>query len=142
MIKLFNLDLHISVIKDIQYILKDLYTDKIEVTNWSISGHSWVFNESSVCPNIINANTWKNINKEMINDFVNNYKDFLSKFDGFIVTHTPVFCLLYETFNKPIILINSCRYEQPFSWNNDIEMWNYLNIKLKMMYDKNQLVAI
>ena len=142
MIKLFNLDLHISVIKDIQYILKDLYTDKIEVTNWSISGHSWVFNESSVCPNIINANTWKNINKEMINDFVNNYKDFLSKFDGFIVTHTPVFCLLYETFNKPIILINSCRYEQPFSWNNDIEMWNYLNIKLKIMYDKNQLVVI
>ena len=142
MIKLFNLDLHISVIKDIQYILKDLYSDKIEVINWSISGHSWVFNENSVFPDIINANTWNNIDKEMINNFVNIYKDFLSTFDGFIVTHTPVFCLLYETFNKPIILINSCRYEQPFSWNNNIDMWNYLNIKLKEMYDKNILIAI
>ena len=142
MIKLFNLDLHISVIKDIQYILKDLYENKIEVTNWSISDHSWVFNENSVCTDIINLNTFRNINKEMINNFVIRYKDFLSTFDGFIVTHTPVFCLLYETFNKPIILINSCRYEQPFSWNNNIDMWNYLNIKLKEMYDKNILIAI
>ena len=142
MIKLFNLDLHISVIKDIQYILKDLYQDKVEVFNWSISGHSWVFKEHSVMPDIINANTWKNINIDMINNFVNKYKDFLSTFDGFIVTHTPVFCLLYETFNKPIILINSCRYEQPFSWNNNISMWNYLNFKLKEMYDKKQLVVI
>jgi len=142
MVKLFNLDLHISVIKDIQYILKDLYGDKIQVTNWSISSHSWVFNESSVSPDIINSNTWKNINKEMINNFVIRYKDYLSTFDGFIVTHTPVFCLLYETFNKPIILINSCRYEQPFSWNNNIDMWNYLNIKLKEMYDKKQLITI
>lgn len=142
MIKLFNLDLHISVIKDIQYILKDLYQDKVEVINWSLSGHSWVFNESSISPDIINANTWRNIDKIMINNFVNKYQDFLSTFDGFIVTHTPVFCLLYETFNKPIILINSCRYEQPFSWNNNIEMWNYLNIKLKKMYDKNQLIAV
>jgi hypothetical protein len=102
MIKIFNLDLHISVIKDIQYILKDLYEDNVEVINWSISGHSWVFKENSVTPDIINSNTWKNINIEMINQFVHKYKDFLSTFDGFIVTHTPVFCLLYETFNKPI----------------------------------------
>lgn len=142
MIKLFNIDLHISVIKDIQYIIKHLYEDKIEVTNWSLSRHSWVFNENSVYPDIINAETWKNIDKVMIDNFVNKYKDFLCTFDGFIVTHTPVFCLLYETFNKPIILINSCRYEQPFSWNNNIEMWNYLNIKLKYMYDKNQLITI
>jgi len=142
MVKLFNLDLHISVIKDIQYILKDLYSNKIEVVNWSISSHSRLFKENSVIPDYINAQTWKNINIDMINNFVNTYKDFLSTFDGFIVTHTPVFCLLYETFNKPIILINSCRYEQPFSWNNNIEMWNYLNIKLKEMYDKNQLIAI
>jgi hypothetical protein len=142
MIKLFNIDLHISVIKDIQYILKELYLDKIKVTNWSLSGHSWVFNETSVYPDIINVNTWKNIDINMINNFVNKYKDFLSTFDGFIVTHTPVFCLLYETFNKPIILINSCRYEQPFSWSNNIYMWNYLNSKLKIMYDKNQLIAV
>jgi hypothetical protein len=142
MIKLFNLDLHISVIKDIQYILKDIYQNNIIITNWSISGHSWVFNEKTEYPEYINSDTWKNIDIHKINNFVHHYKDFLSTFDGFIVTHTPVFCLLYETFNKPIILINTCRYEQPFSWNNNMEMWNYLNIKLKEMVDKKQLIAI
>ena len=142
MVKLFNLDLHISVIKDIQYILSEIYFDKIEIVNWSLSRHSWVFNENSMIPEIINSDTWKDINLNMINDFVNKYKDFLKTFDGFIVTHTPVFSLLYETFNKPIILINSTRYEQPFSWNNNVEMWNYLNIKLKELYDKKILIAV
>jgi len=142
MIKLFNLDLHISVIKDIQYIISDIYPNKFNITNWSMSGHSWVFNENSMSPEIINSNTWKDINLNMINDFVDKYKDFLKTFDGFIVTHTPVFCLLYETFNKPIILINSTRYEQPFSWNNNFQMWDYLNIKLKELYDKKIIIAV
>ena len=142
MIKLFNLDLHISVIKDLQHILNDLYSDKIRITNWSISGHSWVFNENSVCPDFINAYTWRNIDKNTINNFVNKHKNFLESFDGFIVTHTPVFCLIYEMFNKPIIMINSCRYEQPFSWNNNMEMWEYLNEKLKLMYNRKQLIVI
>lgn len=142
MIKLFNLDLHISVIKDIQYILSDIYSDKVDIINWSLSGHSWIFNENTMSPEIINSNTWKDINLNMINDFVDKYKDFLKTFDGFIVTHTPVFCLLYETFNKPIILINSTRYEQPFSWNNNIEMWDYLNVKLKELNDKKLLISV
>jgi hypothetical protein len=142
MIKLFNLDLHISVIKDIQYILNDIYSDKFEIVNWSLSGHSFIFNQNKVSPEFINSDTWKDIDLNMINNFVKKYSDFLKTFDGFIVTHTPIFCLLYETFNKPIILINSTRYEQPFSWNNNIEMWNYLNIKLKEMYDKKQLIAV
>jgi hypothetical protein len=144
MIKLFNLDLHISVIQDIIFILKDLYKDKINITNWSLSNHSWIFNKNIDNVDIINENTWININEDMINNFVNNYRDYLSQFDGFIVTHTPVFCLLYETFNKPIILINSTRYEQPYSWscNNNINLWNKLNTKLKEMYDNKQLIAI
>jgi hypothetical protein len=142
-IKLFNMDLHISVIADLKYILKDIYGDGILITNWSISGHSWVFGKQPQCPEYVNQYTWKNINLEMIDKFVNKYYDFLSEFDGFIVTHSPVFCLLYEKFNKPIILINSCRYEQPFSWGNvNLEMWNYLNKKLKEIHDKKILIAI
>jgi hypothetical protein len=41
----------------------------------------------------------------------------LSKYDGFIVTHTPVFARLFERFEKPVILVNSCRYDQPFMYN-------------------------
>lgn len=142
MIKFFNLDLHISVIEDFKNIMNELYGDKIEIVNWSISSMNWVFNKDIANVDIINQHTWKNINEELIENFYNKYFDYLSKFDGFIVTHTPVFCLLYEKFNKPIILINSCRYEQPFSWTNNIKLWDTLNIKLKYMYDKNQLTVI
>jgi len=142
MIKLFNLDLHISVIEDFKYIINELYGDNISITDWSISNMSWVFKKPLTNVEIINQHSWKNINDELINKFFHKYYDFLSQFDGFIVTHTPVFCLLYEKFNKPIILINSCRYEQPFSWTNDIYKWNNLNIKLKNMWDKNQLTVI
>ena len=142
MIKLFNLDLQISVLEDFKYIINKLYGDNISITNWSLSHMSWVFNKDITNVDIINQHTWKNINDNLIQQFYIKYYDFLSKFDGFIVTHTPVFCLLYEKFNKPIILINSCRYEQPFSWTNDIYMWNNLNIKLKNMCDKKQLTVI
>jgi hypothetical protein len=136
------LDLHISVIEDFKYIMNELYGNKISITNWSISTMSWVFNKPISDVDIINQHTWTNINEELIDLFINHYYDFLSTFDGFIVTHTPVFCLLYEKFNKPIILINSCRYEQPFSWTNNLPMWNNLNSKLKSMHDKKQLTVI
>lgn len=142
--RLFNVDLHISVIADVQYILKDLYGDTVEIENWSISGHSWVFRKRQMNIKFVNAQTWKNFNKEMINDFVKEYGEYLSTFDGFIVTHTPVFALLFESFNKPIICVNSCRYEQPYSFNenNNLGRWNFLNLKLKQMHDKGQLTII
>ena len=142
MIKLFNLDLHISVIEDFKYIVNELYKDEVSITDWSISNMSWVFNKPIENVEIINQYTWKNINQEMTEQFYDKYNDYLSQFDGFVVTHTPVFCLLFEKFNKPIILINSCRYEQPFSWTNDIESWDFLNLKLLTMYKKNQLTVV
>ncbi len=115
--KIFNLDLHISVIADVKNIVSQLYpTDQIQITDWCISGHSWVFNRQPDTPEIVNANTWRGINTKMIQEFVEKYKDYLSHFDCFIVTHTPVFCRLFESFGKPIILVNSCRYEQPYCW--------------------------
>ena len=142
--KLFNLDLHVSVISDVRYILKDLYGDKIEIEDWSISGHSWVFRKRPTNVKFVNANTWKHLNKDMIDNFVKEYGEYLSKFDGFLVTHTPSFALLFESFNKPIICVNSCRYEQPFSFNenNNLGRWNFLNLKLKQMYDNGQLTII
>jgi hypothetical protein len=143
-IKLFNMDLHISVIEDVKTILNKLYGNKIDITEWTLSGHSWVFNKEKKNVEIINQYTWKHINKEMIEKFITKYYDILNKYDGFIVTHSPVFTLLYEKFNKPIILINSTRYEMPFSWqwNHNLEMWDYLTDKLKEMYNNKQLFVI
>ena len=144
MVKLFNLDLHIAVISDVKRILTDIYKDQIEIVDWSISGHSWLCDRKPEIVDIINQHTWTKINDQMIQEFVDKYHTFLSQFDGFIVTHSPVFCLLYESFGKPILLINSCRYEQPFSWdpNNNLEMWDKLNHKLERMWNTNQLIAI
>ena len=143
-IRLFNLDLHISVIQDIKTVLNTLYGAKVKITEWSLSGHCWVFGKKQTQVNIINSQTWLHIDKEMIEKFMNYYFHFLNTFDGFIVTHSPVFTLLYEKFNKPIILINSTRYELPFSWpwKHDLEMWNYLTLKLKKMHDNSQLFII
>jgi hypothetical protein len=142
MFHLFNIDLHISVIEDIKYIINVLYGEKIKITDNSISGHAWVFNKSKENIDIVNENTWKNINDDMINAFYQRYKDELSKYDGFIVTHTPVFALLYEKFNKPIIIVNSTRYEQPYSFNNDINSWEKLGKKLYELYIKKQGIFI
>ena len=52
-IKLFNIDLHISVIADIKDIFNKL-SDNIEITDWSISGHTWVINRKKADVKIIN----------------------------------------------------------------------------------------
>lgn len=125
-IKLFNLDLHISVIEDIIYNLQEIYKSKIVVEDWSISGHTHIMNKTKKDVKHITSESWRNIDKKMINDFVKEYYDHLDKFDGFIVTHTPVFCLLYMSFKKPIFIINSCRFTQPFCWNHNYDMYNYM----------------
>jgi len=142
MLHFFNIDLHISVIADIKNILNTLYGEKIKITDKSISGHSWVFKRNRDNVDIVNQNTWTKINEDMINQFYERYKDELSIYDGFIVTHSPVFALLYEKFNKPIIIINSTRYEQPYSFNNDIDSWDKLGNKLYNLYVKKQGIFI
>ena len=149
-IKLFNLDVHISVIQDIKYIFNDIYGKNIDITNWSISGHSWVFNMNTSRVDVINGYTWRFMGPDMIMKFNNVYRDFLKQFDGFIVTHTPVFCLLYEEYRKPIFLINSCRYEQPYSCHyeqppcrkSDLEKWAWLNNGLQRLHANGQLIAV
>ena len=143
--RLFNMDLHISVIADVETIFRNLYGDNIEIVNWSLSGHSHILNKAKVIPDVINHTNWRNINPTMIQNFQQRYYTYLSQFDGFIVTHTPIFALLYSYFDKPIFLVNSCRYEQPFSWlegGNSIEMWNYLNRQLAELYFIGKLIPV
>lgn len=124
--KFFNIDLHISVIADIKNIFENLGH---QVDSLSLSGHSWVFNKNSNETKVINQNNWKQIDDEMCDKFYHEYKNELHKYDGFIVTHTPVFCKLYEKFNKPIICIASTRYEFPYTF--DKQKWEKLNTYLK-----------
>ena len=140
--KLFNLDLHISVIKDVESILNIIFPDKFEITNWSLSGHNFVFGNKKANVDIVNEETWESIDADMIEAFYQRYKTELAHYDGFIVTHTPVFCLLFEKFNKPILCINSCRYDNPFNRTNNKEMFHYLNQSLRRMVLEKRMLTI
>ena len=141
-IRLFNLDLHISVIEDIKDITARIFGEKIEITNWSISGHNWVFNKPEPPPTPINQETWQLICPNLVNDFQEKYDDILKTYDGFIVTHTPVFCMLFEKYKKPILCINSCRFDQPFCWNKNGEMISWLVTGMRRMVEANLLHII
>lgn len=108
------MDLHISVIGD----FKSLGLD-VEVTDWCMSGHAHIMKRTRDNPKHINPNTWFDLNPQMIQEFQKTYDSFLQTFDGFIVGYPNVFAMVFEKYNKPIILINACRYDIPFSFKRE-----------------------
>lgn len=121
-LRFFNLDLHTSVIADLKFIFNDLGHT---ITNWSISAHNHIFKQENASVQVVNAASWHHLDAKMCDEFYEYYKDTLNQYDAFIVTHTPCFSFLYEKTGKPIIIVNSTRYEQPFS--NQPEKWEWLN---------------
>lgn len=140
----FNLDLHISVIEDIKDICTRLYGDKIQITNWSISGHNWVFNKPTKDVKHITAESWLDIDESLIKAFQDEYDEELKTYDGFIVTHTPVFALLFEKYKKPILIVNTCRYDQPFCMDGRLgdPMKHTLDTSLKRMTQSRQALIV
>tara|TARA_R110001583_G_scaffold194636_1_gene366034 strand:+ start:1422 stop:2504 length:1083 start_codon:yes stop_codon:yes gene_type:complete len=135
--KFFNLDLHISVIADIKSIFNDLGH---QIDDWTLSGHAWAFGRQRDRVEVINHTNWKDIDQNICNAFYKRYKDELSQYDGFICTYAPSFSLLFEKFNKPIIMISPIRYEAPF-WN-DSKKWNWYNNFLKEKIDSGQIIPV
>lgn len=120
--KAFCMDLHISVIADFKTACPD-----IEVTDWCLSGHAWVMKRTQDYPEHINPATWKNLNEDMIQKFQAKYDDFLKTFDMFIVGFASSFAMIYEKYNKPILMLNAVRYDIPFCFTKDARMalkWN------------------
>jgi len=135
--KIFNLDLHISVIEDIQKILQ---SQGHEVTSWNMSGHNWVFGRQRATTSVVNPDNWTQINQKMCDDFYNTYKDELSKYDAFLVTYPPVFSMLFEKWNKPIIIVAPIRYELPFSTRP--EEWERFNEFIRKGCDSGQIILV
>jgi len=133
--KIFNLDLHISVIADIQQILS---CQGHEVTSWNMSGHNWVFGRQKTTTSVINTDNWTRIDQKMCDDFYNAYKDEFAKYDAFLVTYPPAFAMLFEKWNKPIIIVAPIRYELPFSTRAD--EWERFNDFLKRGADSGQVI--
>lgn len=135
--KIFNLDCHISVIADLKQIFENIGH---EVTSWSVSGHNWVFNREPSKVDIVNQHTWMSLSKEMCDSFYERYKDELSEYDAFLCTYPPAFSMIYEKFNKPIILQIPIRYEVPF--HNNGTKWNMFNEYLRNGIDDGMIIPV
>jgi len=133
----FNVDLHIGVIEDIKQIFRALGH---EVTDWSISSHASVLGKETAKVDILTQDTWKSIDREMCDAFYRRYESELSAYDGFIVTHTPCFAMLFERWKKPIICVASTRYEHPFT--NDRRAWEEFNGFLREKIDEGMLIPV
>lgn len=132
--KAFCMDVHISVIADFK-----LACPFIHVLDWCMSGHHVVMNRRLDVPNHINHATWQTINEQMIENFQQEYDKFLSQFDLFIVAHASAFAMIFEKYNKPIIMVNSCRFDLPFCLSKDTRMRQKYIECLQRMYKTGQL---
>ena len=135
--KFFNIDLHVSVIEDMKYIFRDLGH---EIVDWSISGHTKFFNKFPIHNGVVGPGNWRDIDQAMCDRFYFKYKDMLAQYDGFICTYPPAFSMLYEKFNKPIIINIPIRYEAPF-WDNR-DGWLYFNDFLQRNIDSGMVIPV
>lgn len=115
--KFFNIDQHVSVISDIAHIFRNLGH---EVDDWSLSGHHWVMNKPK--PNIMLSDgtqlTCSGVcTQEVCDKFYEQHKTDFEKYDAFIACYPAEFALLYERWNKPIIVVNCIRYDHPNTFN-------------------------
>ena len=113
--RLFNLDLHIAVIRDIAQGLNDF---DVDLTRWSISGHNAMTRRLYRFPDpvdVVNARTWQELDVQMIDQFRDRYGRYLKAFDGFVTTHSPALAELFADTGKPTLVTASTRYEAPYS---------------------------
>lgn len=134
--RFFAMDLHISVIADFKSSNPD-----IEVVDWCLSGHAAVMNRLQDYPKVINPKTWEKLNEAMIREFQSVYDSYLKTFDGFVVGHVPAFAMIYEKYNKPIVWINTCRYDLPFCFTNDMAMREKFHECLKRIQPRLAIVS-
>lgn len=128
------MSVHISVIQD----LKSLYPD-IEITDWCMSGAARFINRYTDIPKIINHGTWKKITPGMITKFQVEYDEFLSQFDMFILAHPSVFAMVFEKYNKPILMLNTTRYDLPFCYSRDFVTLNLYRECLQRLHRAGKL---
>ena len=131
------MDLHISIIADFKSACPG-----VEVTDWCLSGHHWVMNRPQDRPLHINPSTWTQLTPDRILAFQREYDSFLRQFDVFIVGFAGGFALLFEKYNKPVLMLNAVRYDLPFCWTKDLVMREAYHQCLRRLQSKGLLVAV
>lgn len=107
--KFFLIDLHISTAADVKRIFTDLGH---EVTDLCLSGHHWVMNRKQDYVAELSNDKWTRLVWDWnFDSFYKAHKDSLKGYDAFIVNYPPIFAMLYEKFDKPIIVNMPIRYD-------------------------------
>lgn len=138
--KFFNIDQHVSVISDVAHIFRNLGH---EVDDWSLSGHHWVMNKPK--PQIMLSDgtqlTCSGVcSQEVCDKFYDQNKAELEKYDAFIACYPIEFAMLYERWNKPIIVVNCIRYDHPNTFNPVLR--DRLNEFLKAKHSSGKLYYV
>lgn len=131
------MDVHISIVEDFKTACPD-----VEVEDWCMSAHAFVMKRKQDSPDIINPGTWRYINPDMIRAFQARYDSFLRTFDGFIVGYAACFAMIYEKYNKPIIMMNCVRYDMPFCKTKDLYMREQFHECLHRLRAKGLLTVV
>lgn len=116
--RLFNVDLHISVIADLKRIFSAFGHT---IDDKCLSGHADIVGRKQDYIEELSRDkwTWLIYNWEF-EKFYKNHKSTLDRYDGFVVTYPPVFSMLYEKTGKPIIVQIPIRYDHGMHGRPDL----------------------
>ena len=131
--RIFALDCHIGI-RDIQVQFKKL-GHILDVH--SLSDHAHLMGWKKEMGLSVSAENWRGISQQNYLNFYQTHKAQLSRYDGFVCFYPPMFSLLYEPFNKPILTQVPIRQEVPFE-NKKPELDFFLS-HLQKTIDSGQL---
>lgn len=129
-----NLDMHASIVADVKWVFESLGHRMQSVC---MSDHAWVNGWKKSNTKVIHQDNWMDIDQAMCDRFFDVYGTSLNQYDGFMVSYPPAFALLFEKFNKPVIVVNCTRYEYPCA-----SRIGWLNEGLRRMEANGQLIAV
>lgn len=118
-VKILAFDAHVSIVSDIRNIFESL-GHSVDIA--SMSSHDWITESSLIGiqglrrPGRVNSRLrtdWTRINDRMIERFYRLNKEKLKDYDVFVTSYPPAFALLFEKFEKPIIVISCTRFDFP-----------------------------
>ena len=128
--------------EDVKRIFATLFSN-VDIVDWSISGHAHLFEHSLSGNNkVLSHMNWRMFSLSTVRAFHTEYDTLLQGFDGFIVTHSPIFVMLYERYQKPVIVVNSCRYHQPLCWTKNKWLRKAFHDCLERLHAKRLLTIV
>jgi hypothetical protein len=127
--------MHISIIHDVRTIFSKMGHS---VKSDNLSNHTWVNGEETSTNKVINQKNFRDIDERTCERFYKKYRRELDGYDAFVHSYPPVFALLFERFEKPIITIACTRFDFPVQKQN----FDWYASRLREMKLNGQLLPV